>query len=105
MGKKVHPKKTISSFKTLRTSRPEHDICPKLKNALPVYLLERSTNDSLNLSKNNKEKSWKPKKVKSLPIPTFRPTIDDSIFKENTQKKSSNHIRKKKNYKSYVCWP
>merc|ERR1711933_332827 len=94
--KKVHSKKTTSSFKTLRTSRPEHDACLKLKNVLPVYLLERSTSDSLNLSKSNKEKSWKPKKVKSLPIPTFRPTIDDSIFKENIQKKSSNHIRKKK---------
>merc|ERR1712187_263563 len=94
--KKVYFKKTTSSFKTLRIFWFEHDICLKLKNALPVYLLERLMSDFLNLSKNNKEKNWKTKKVKSLPIPTFRPTIDDLIFKENIKKKSSNHIRKKK---------
>merc|ERR1712066_1088671 len=55
--KKVHTKKTISSFKTHRTFRLEHNTCSKLKNALPVYLLERSKNDSLKFSKNEKKKS------------------------------------------------
>merc|ERR1712113_1013717 len=94
--KKVHTKKTISSFKTHGTPRPEHNTCSKLKNALPVYLLERSKNDSLKFSKNDEEKSWKPKKIKSLPIPTFRPTLDDSIFKVNSTKKSSSPKQKKK---------
>merc|ERR1712151_154782 len=72
--KKVHIKKTISSFKTHRIFWLEHNTCSKLKNALPVYLLERFKNDFLKFSKNDEEKSWKPKKIKSLPIPTFRPT-------------------------------
>merc|ERR1712217_59483 len=97
--KKVHTKKTISSFKTHRTSRPEHNTCSKLKNALPVYLLERFKNDSVKFSKNDEEKSWKPKKIKSLPIPTFRPTLDDSIFKVNSTKKSFCTKKKKKKKK------